>query len=281
MRFVLNSQLTLPLAILIVCSGCTNSPSPSPSTSASSAAPSAPAQRPYSLPTELRLDAQAQRTGEGAVLVVGTTNFPDGLKMWIEVMEGSRPEATDSNVIIRNGRFASVGLTQKDRPYPPGKYNVRFTAYFNGAWQSRDVLSIVGEGGKNLRAGQLVKLTDRDVVDSDKIVQHVALLQFPPLSEDAVAIATVKHAILTVPGIGRSATNIEENVKLFMSPGTGVRPGKGWSAKSQGNRVYLVSCNFINGTSGEDEAVWSVDLKSKSVKYVNKNAKLFSWTPKD
>jgi len=237
--------------------------------------------RPYSLPTEFSIKAQAQRTTEGAIVVSGTTNFPDDMKMWIEIMEGAQQGAQDSKVIIRNGSFSSTGFMKKNRPYPPGVYSVQFSAEFNEAWQSPDILSILGKGGKNLHAGGFFKLTDPDVIDSDKALEYLAKIPFPPISEDSIAIESVKHAILTVPDKGRSATDIEENLKLFMDPKTGCRPAKEWSAKTQGNRVYLVSYDFINGPSGEDQATWSVDLKSKAVKYINMNAKLFSWTPKD
>jgi len=103
----------------------------------------------------------------------------------------------------------------------------------------------------------------------------------PPISPEANAISIVKHAILTVPGEGKSATDIEENLTLFTQPVTGVRPGKGWSATPVGANVYNVSYDFINGNQGERQAIWSVNTATKQVKYVNEHAKLFSWTPKD
>jgi hypothetical protein len=58
-----------------------------------------------------------------------------------------------------------------------------------------------------------------------------------------------------------------------------VRPAKGWSAKSGNADTYEVAFDFINGKAGEAQAIWSVNLKTGSVKYVNEAAKLFSWTP--
>jgi hypothetical protein len=68
------------------------------------------------------------------------------------------------------------------------------------------------------------------------------------------------------------------NVKLFMSA-PGLSEAKGWSARAQGGAAYDVTYDFMNGDHGEQQAVWSADLQSGKVKYVNENAKLFSWTP--
>jgi hypothetical protein len=38
--------------------------------------------------------------------------------------------------------------------------------------------------------------------------------------------------------------------------------------------VLMVGC-----PESPQQAVWSVDLQTGKVKYVNENAKLFSWTP--
>jgi hypothetical protein len=91
----------------------------------------------------------------------------------------------------------------------------------------------------------------------------------------------VKHAVLAVPGMGKSATDIEDNLALFTQPSTGVRPGKGWSAMSAGANLYNVAYDFIDGGQGEKQAIWSVNAATKQVEYVNESAKLFSWTPKD
>ena len=100
-----------------------------------------------------------------------------------------------------------------------------------------------------------------------------------PVSAETNAINIVKHAILTVPGKGRSATDIEENLNLFMTPGTGVTAAKGWSATAAGPNLYNASFDFNDGGNGERQAIWSVNIVTKQVKYVNEAAKTFSWTP--
>ena len=83
-----------------------------------------------------------------------------------------------------------------------------------------------------------------------------------------------------MPGRGRSATNVQENIDLFMkSPGLSL--GKGWSAKAEQGKTYVVTFDFKDGKAGPAQAVWSADLETKKVQHVNKYAKIFSWTPKD
>ena len=65
-----------------------------------------------------------------------------------------------------------------------------------------------------------------------------------------------------------------------MQPGTGLTPGKSWSATPAGPNIYNVSYGYIDGR-GEKQAVWTVNIATKQVKYVNEDAKLISWTPKD
>jgi hypothetical protein len=262
--------------------------------------------KPFVLPSEFTLDAHAERGGEGQIYIAGSTNFPDGLKMWAHVEAGKLPlgapkvVAGDDNVIVQNGQFRTVGLLAESpnpkfthemeswpdadklkyvkSPFPSGNYKVRFSSYFNGAWQTRAVLSALGgDGGKSLH-GRILRPADTDVIDSDMILDTVYRIGFPGISRDAEAIHLVKTAILTVPGLGKSATNIESNIELFMSA-PGVSKGSGWSATSKGETIYEVDYDFINGNRGEEKAIWSVDLGTKTVKYINENAKTFSWTP--
>lgn len=256
--------------LLLIWGGCSSEPVP----------PSPPVHAPpksYVLPAEFSLVPVAQRGAQGEIYISGTTNFPDGMKMWVVL--GSKKAQQD--VFVRGGQFRSGPLYQGIPSPITGSQPLEIIAYFNGVWQSKDVLNALGEGGKNLQ-GKLFKLTDPDVIDSDKILDAKFTLPLPPpalVSAGANAITIAKHAILTVPGQGRSATDIEENLKLFMTPGTGVTAAKGWSAVASGPNVYNVSFDFNDGSSGEKQAIWSVNTATKQVKYVNEAAKLFSWTP--
>ena len=239
-----------------------------------SVAPQPVSQKPYVIPAEFTLKPVAERGSHGEIYISGTTNFPDGMKM--EVLLG--PKKAPQDAFVQGGRFRS-GPLYEGVPIPvSGKQPLQITAYFNGAWQNKTVLAALGDGGKNLQ-GKLFKKKDPDVIDSDNILDAKFIVALPPVAPETNAINIVKHAILTVPGQGRSATDIEENIKLFTQPGTGLRPAKGWSATPADKNVYNVAYDFINGSSGETQAIWSVNIATRQVKYVNKAAKIFSWTP--
>ncbi|MGB9103723.1 MAG: hypothetical protein WCC59_03100 [Terriglobales bacterium] len=230
------------------------------------------------MPAELSLKPVAERGPQGEIYISGTTNFPDGMKMWVIL----GPKRAQQDAFVRGGAFRSGPLYQGVPVPVTGTQPLQITAYFNGAWQNKTVLAALGDGGKNLK-GKLFEKTDPDVIDSDKILDAKFAIALPPVlpvAPETNAINIVKHAILTVPGLGRSATDIEENIKLFTQPGTGT-VGKGWSATPAGKNVYNVAYAFMDGSQGEKQAIWSVNVATKQVKYVNSYAKIFSWTPKD
>jgi hypothetical protein len=267
------SGFTSILAACLIFGGCSSEPVPNSSSSSPAAAtPSSP--KPHVLPAEFFLKPVVERGKDGEIYISGTTNLPDGMKMWVTL--GSKKAQQDA--FVSGGQFRSGALYQ-NVPIPiTGSQPLGFTAYFNRNWQSKEMLALVGEGGKNLH-GNLFKLTDPDVIDSERMLVAKFTVSMPPISQDTNAINIVKHAILTVPGNGKSATDIEENLALFTKPGTGVTVAKGWSAASTGTSMFNVSYDFIDGGSGEKQAIWSVNIATKQVKYVNEAAKLFSWTP--
>lgn len=224
--------------------------------------------------------------------------------MWIEVEKGHLPRgapkvvASDDDVTVKGGKFASAPLwlelpntlftktgwpkdikvNTRDAPFPQGKYNVHFESCFNGFWQTPEVLSALGgEGGKTLNGKILVK-TDPDVIDSPKVVDYLVVLAFPPISPTATAISLVREAVLTEPGKGRSAGDVQANIDLYMSS-PGLKTTTGWSATAKGSSAFDVSYGFVDGDNGEQKAVWTVNSSTKQVKYINEYAKEFSWTP--
>jgi hypothetical protein len=256
-------------ALFIVLIGCSSETSRS-----GSVAPQPAPQEPYVIPAEFLLKPIAERGLEGEIYISGTTNFPDGMKMWVIL----GPKKAQQDAFVRGGRFRSGPLCQGVPVLITGSQPLRIIAYFNGAWQNKAVLAALGDGGKNLQ-GELFKKTDPGVIDSDKILDAKFTLALPAVTPETNAINIVKHAVLTVPGQGRSATDIEQNLTLFTQPGTGVRPAKGWSATPAGKNVYIVAYDFVDGSSGEKQAIWSVNMATRQVKYVNQAAKIFSWTP--
>jgi hypothetical protein len=243
----------------------------------------------YALPSEITLDFSAERNTDGGILITGATNLPDDTRLDAELLGPGSHLQGQSSMRVKEGKFSSEGFTNGVRPWPPGKHKVHVYAYFNGAWQSPEILRIVGEGGTRLK-GKPIKPEDRDVTDGDNIVDSTRLLDFPaiiqksaemakPLGAEQYALDQVKHALLTVDG-ERSATDIEANVGLFMTS-PGLRTMGGWSAKKSDKGRYLVSYDFNNGDSGEQQAIWEFDSTTKNVRFINHNAKIMSWTPAD
>lgn len=288
------------LAASVVVSACHQSPTGSAAISGAAA----PHRTPFSTNDDLVIDASAARTDDGRVVISGTTNLPDGLKMWVDVEEGRLPLgapksiASDESVYVHDGRFSTQPLwmevpnTQftkkgwpkgvrvdiRERPFLPKPYKVHFLAYFNGAWQSKDVINAVGgEGAKPLK-GKIIKSENPDVIDSSKTVDYTLTLAFPALNPGAKAISLVRQTIMTVPDEGRSSGDIQAVVDMYMvSPG--LKVAKGWGAKQTGPTTFDVSFDFINGEQGEQQAIWQADITSGRIKYVNENGKLFSWAP--
>src|ERR1035438_8111747 len=73
-----------------------------------------PSEKPYSLPAEVTLDAHAERGPQGELYIIGSTNFPDGMKMWVHV---GRPKAIafDNGVHVRASKFTTSGLWEEVR----------------------------------------------------------------------------------------------------------------------------------------------------------------------
>jgi len=243
------------------------------------------ATKPYTLPTEMLLDAHAERGPEGEIYVVGATNFPVGMKLgvWVFPMGSRKAVSSDPNVYVNNatlinmekGRIFTAGLWQeipnpyfspkmlnwpdaeklkvRRRPLRAGKYSVRFSACFDLACQPDEIKTLLGgDGGKNLH-GKILRLADPDVIDSRKVLDDLMTLEFPPLKPGAIAIGLVKAAAPTVRGLGRSAMDIETKIDATMiafprtQPSSGVRSARGWSANAKTSDTYEVAWDFLDG----------------------------------
>jgi len=233
---------------------------------------------PYALPSNFFLHASAQRQGEGEVVILGDTNLPNGLKIGVAIHDQRLPPNQDFEILINGGQFRSRGFINRKVPYSPGKYRVHFLAYFNGTWQKPRLLRLIGDGGTNLKPGRLFKLEDPDLIDSDKILDFWQTIAFPPVSKEIQAISLVKSAVLATPEGGRSSDTVENTVNEFMDPPS-VQPARGWKAAKLQNEEYRVLFDFIDGKLGEKQAIWSANLATRQVRYINKSAKILSWHP--
>ena len=286
------------LLIGLVIAGCRDS------NSGSTASPAAAALKAFSPNQDLLIDASASRLKDGRVVIAGNTNLPEGLKLWVNVEDGKLPlgapksVAGDENVTVHNGNFATEPLWMRipntrftkagwpsgmevdvrQVPFPARAYRVHFESYFNGAWQSKDIIAAVGgEGGKQLK-GKILKAANPDVIDSSKEVDYAPTITFPAISPEGKAISLVRQTIMVVPDRGRSTGDVQAVVDMFMAS-PGLKPANGWDAKKDGATTYMVSFDFINGDQGQQQALWEADLATGKVRYLNENGKLFSWAP--
>ena len=60
------------------------------------------------------------------------------------------------------------------------------------AWQSKDVLKLVGDGGKKLK-GKIFEKEDSDVIDSDLTVDYVVTVPFSPMPPETQDINILKR----------------------------------------------------------------------------------------
>lgn len=242
----------------------------------------------YILPAEITVDVSAHRNSGGGITLIGSSNLPEGMRLDAELLAPNDHIQGQTSMTLRaDGTFSSEEFTNEGKPWPTGKHKVHVYAYFNSAWQTASILEIAGNGGTKLK-GKVIEKQDSDVIDSDNTVSLVKMIDFPsaaaeaavpkaPRSKEEDAIEHVKRAVLTVDG-QRSATDLEANVTLFMqAPKT--NPIGGWSAKKSDDGRYLVSFDFRDGDDGEQQAIWEFDPATHRVRYVNKRAKIMSWTP--
>lgn len=255
----------------------------------------------YVLPSDFFLKASASRGVEGETYLYGSTNLPDGLI--IEILAAS---GVSCETVVQSGVFTTPRLMARSPnphyianqrlpaagnskyllvPLSPGKKRVHYLAYFtpnrakefDSRFQRPEVLEIVGNDGRNLN-GKLFKLTDPDVIDSPKVLDYSEMVDFPALTPPMQAVNLVKRTVLTVDS-QRSSADIGENLEYYMSSPGLHRGPKGWTVRSVGGSAYEVSFDYVDDGSGHQEAIWSVNLATGQVRYVNRAAKIFSWTP--
>src|SRR5262249_55988738 len=152
----------------------------------------------------------------------------------------------------KGGWFQSEAFTQGGKPYPDGKYDVRITSMFNGAWQSPEVLALVGEDGAKLPPSALKPNDAEFPNEAGGFMQETRHVSFasstgsrPGASEDGeqAAIDAVKNAKLYVQGSGMSADAVEGVVALFdKSPGC---KSLGWSAERASDKTWIVTLDYL------------------------------------
>jgi hypothetical protein len=105
-------------------------------------APVQPVAAPYVLPADVTIDVAAERGAGGEIVLVGSTNLPDGTKLGAEVPLG---KGQDYSIFVAGGRFKSEGFSDGGRPLAAGPHKILMLTYFNGAWQTPQILGVVGK----------------------------------------------------------------------------------------------------------------------------------------
>jgi len=233
------------------------------------------------------IQVSLQRSDDGTLTVTGTTNLPNGTRLWVELLDSvSRRLLGQVDTVTNEGMFAASGFSNGSVPYPHGWYTVDVLAYFNGPWgQSDAVVAIIGREGEYL-AGQFAEPVHPEFSESEKRLRAEFECIAPPLKDKAsrsvqdfnLAIAIVQRAVLVVDG-RQSASPVNEIVEWFMKT-PDLRKHEGWSAKALANGAIVVAFSYWNGEK-PDYAEWIVILDTKEVRYRNLNGKYMSWAPDD
>jgi hypothetical protein len=234
---------------------------------------------------DVSIEVVLHRNLDDSLIVAGSTNLPDGTKLWVELCE----PATGRNLgqektTVTRGMLVASGFKEGNLPHPHGWYVVQVLAYFNGPWQQPDaVVDIVGREGEHL-VGRFAEPLHPEFSESEKRFRAAFDCVAPCLTGTAArtpgdlqrAIEIAQGATLVVDG-RRSATPIGDVVELFMSS-PGLRPHERWSARALPNGAVVVIFSFWNADQPA-VAEWTVLLDTKDVRYRNLHAKYMSWAP--
>jgi hypothetical protein len=182
--------------------------------------------RPISIQAlDVAIQVVMHRADDDTLLVMGSTNLPEGTKLWIQLYESrSGRHLGTGKTAVTQGTIAASGFSSGAEPHPHDWYRVEVLGYFNGPWQQPDaVLAIVGREGEFL-AGRFAEPLHPELSESEKRFRAEFECIAPPLrsapplgpADVARAVAITRRAVLTVDG-RTSAEAVGEVVNFFMS----------------------------------------------------------------
>jgi hypothetical protein len=220
-------------------------------------------------------DISAARNADGTVTVSGIVLLPQKTKIWIErVSSRNKTLARAETFVGLSGAFSAGPFSDQGKLPKSGPQRVCVIAYFNGAWQPRDVLAVLGESGKNLPSTAL-RPDDPEFPTAGGHLEDERVIQFPAPSEESIVIEHVKNSKLYVQGEGQAVDTVSFIVdEIAKAPG--FKP-LGWSASKSANK-WVVTLDCQDGDSRK-QAQWEYDPTSKKVRYLDLLSKILSWMP--
>jgi hypothetical protein len=228
----------------------------------------------------------AKRADDGGIRICGKANLPEKTKLGISLVqpwgEGNEKLLGESDAAVNaQGDFQSGGFTDHDIPYPEGDHTVHIYTYFNQAWQSSQILALLGTNGSRLPVAVL-KLDDPEFPKQGGHIDQRLVLAFPGLSPAQKALTAVKEAKLFVQGHGQATDSVHYIVKFMQNTWAKTDPRAfqeiDWSAAADGPGKWIVTLNCYNDHK-TDKAQWSYSEADGSVKYLDPLAKLLSYLP--
>lgn len=238
----------------------------------------------FVIPTDITsfLDhVDALRDFDGGIRFEGKIRLPRGTLFILNlnrpgnerILGGDKFALSDDTGTFRTGAFTDHG-----KPIKEGKYKIELIAHFDEPWQQPDrVIEVAGRYGTKLPRNLSVP-RDREFPDRERYIEIETVVTLPPLSPEAIAVQAVKNAKLVVPEHGRATDNVEFIVTYALR---GLR-GQivGWTAKRSGNNTWEVTLQYLIDNK-KYEAKWEYDSNRRQVKYLNFEAKVFSWLPRE
>ena len=242
----------------------------------------------YALPsdsvTSLLAELVAIRDREGKIILKGRLLLPLSTKVMLSLRKlgAGRSEFAQSEVHLdESGSFETEGFSDGRSPLAPGPYHVEAVSYFNEIWQTPEVLARVGAGGALLPSRLLVP-DDAEFPKNGGHFNLVRKIVAPSAPPELIAIEAVKNARLSTPESGRSADPISGVVALMESAYAKTDPDNlrstGWSAAVQPDGRWVVTMDYLD-THRPRQAHWEFDPRSRHVRYLDAEAKIFSWSP--
>ncbi len=226
----------------------------------------------------------SERSAEGALVFHGRVLLPPGTVLWLILKPPGRKPFEPAKVSLgADGGFTSEAITDNGALLRPGGYKVVVLSWFNGAWQSPEVMSLVGEDGEKLPKRPLTPVDKEFPLAAGRLEETRAFI-LPDLSPERMAIEAVKNARLSTPENGRSADPVRGVVAYFESVYANTDPDNtratGWSAHQGPDGKWTVTMDYLDAHKPK-QAHWEYDPSTKHVRYLDPEAKMFSWTPKE